>query len=195
METLRYVLALMMLAMLPGAVLFWFSIHPFIHFWRRFPVRLVLALHYCALLVLAVGIAWFGRGLLTVEYGTHWALFASGLLLLVVAVWFRRVLQRELSNARLTGAPELDPQRSDNLLLRTGVYARMRHPRYLQIFVVLLGWSLMVNFLAIYALVAAYLCVLMPLVWCEERELEERFGEDYRTYRREVPWRFVPGWI
>jgi hypothetical protein len=31
----RYYLALVMLAAIPPAILFWFSIHPFIRFWRR----------------------------------------------------------------------------------------------------------------------------------------------------------------
>ena len=42
METLRYGLALLLLSLLPGALLVWFSIHPFVRFWRRFSMRFVL---------------------------------------------------------------------------------------------------------------------------------------------------------
>jgi hypothetical protein len=35
MDTFRHVLTLLMLMFMPGAVLFWFLVHPFVRFWRR----------------------------------------------------------------------------------------------------------------------------------------------------------------
>jgi protein-S-isoprenylcysteine O-methyltransferase Ste14 len=192
MDTVRTWLAVLILAMLPGGILFWFSIHPFIRFWRRFSTGLVLTVHYAAALGLAGWIVWRREVLLGTDYGTNWWFFALGTLIFVCSALFRRRFQRELTNARLTGAPELDPSRPDNQLLRSGVYAHIRHPRYLQILGVLLGYALMVNYQSIYLTTLAYLLSLPPLIWLEERELSQRFGTDYEAYRRAVPWRFIP---
>jgi hypothetical protein len=46
MNTFRYVLAMLTLMFMPGAVLFWFLVHPFVRFWRRIGLRRSLAIHY-----------------------------------------------------------------------------------------------------------------------------------------------------
>lgn len=40
----------------PGSFLFWFSIHPFIQFWRKVGPWLTLAIHYALMLILAAGV-------------------------------------------------------------------------------------------------------------------------------------------
>ena len=45
MDRVRYYLALLILALVPPTILFWFSIHPFIRFWRRLGTRLTLVVH------------------------------------------------------------------------------------------------------------------------------------------------------
>ena len=64
-------------------------------------------------------------------------------------------------------------------------------PRYLQYLLVLAGFALMANYLALYLTLA----VLVPGIWLivilEEKELCARFGPAYDDYCRRVP-RFIP---
>ena len=69
--------------------------------------------------------------------------------------------------------------------------AHTRNPRYLDIIIGLAGWSLIINFPAIYWLFIGSTVGLYAVVLLEERELRTRFGEPYDEYCRAVP-RFVP---
>jgi protein-S-isoprenylcysteine O-methyltransferase Ste14 len=71
-------------------------------------------------------------------------------------------------------------------LVRSGPYALVRHPIYTGLLAALLGSAVMngeMRSLAAVALLAVALLVKMRL---EERWMVERFGEEYRQYRREV---------
>jgi protein-S-isoprenylcysteine O-methyltransferase Ste14 len=82
-----------------------------------------------------------------------------------------------------------DPPR--RLVVR-GVYRRVRNPMLSGVFLLLLGEAVLLGsppilfwFLAAFAVNALYI----PLV--EEPDLSRRFGEEYLTYKRNVP-RWVP---
>ncbi|MCW5898407.1 MAG: isoprenylcysteine carboxylmethyltransferase family protein [Flavobacteriales bacterium] len=80
----------------------------------------------------------------------------------------------------------LAPEREGGLV-RTGLHARVRHPIYTGIIVMLLGWCLAwpaMGTLLVAAMMLAYLPIGMRL---EERKLIALFGGEYERYRREVP--------
>ncbi|HWP00391.1 MAG TPA: isoprenylcysteine carboxylmethyltransferase family protein [Methylococcus sp.] len=87
--------------------------------------------------------------------------------------------------------PELAPARYPQRLLTEGPYARIRHPRYVQFMLALLGYALIANYLTVYAVVLVWLAGLYGIVVLEEKELRARFGEEYIEYARRVP-RFIP---
>jgi protein-S-isoprenylcysteine O-methyltransferase Ste14 len=99
---------------------------------------------------------------------------------------------RKVQRARFpTESPELSQRRYPGKLLTEGIYAKVRHPRYVEALLGTLGYALFANYLAVYiafllAIPALYLVVLL-----EERELRDRFGAEYEEYSRRVP-RFVP---
>jgi protein-S-isoprenylcysteine O-methyltransferase Ste14 len=141
-----------------------------------------------------VGVVALLRGrdqLLLVDYGTNWALVAVGACLLGAALWLRLKIQRDVPNTFLVGLPELEPHKRPQRLVRTGVYGRVRHPRYAQFFVALGGYTLIANYLGVYLIWLLWIPGIYVTVLFEERELRARFGEEYEQYCREIP-RFIP---
>ena len=191
MNAVRYWVALYIVAFVPGAFLFWFSIHPFVRFWRRVGPRRTLAIHYVLILFLAAAIFTARRPLLAVEFGTNPVLIAAAVPLFAIAAALRIVLSKHLKTRVLTGLPELAPDAYGSRLLMGGIYARIRHPRYAQMVLVLLAFALFTNYLATYVVFLLALVVVFPLTRIEERELRERFGAEYEAYRARVP-RFLP---
>lgn len=77
-------------------------------------------------------------------------------------------------------------------LVRTGLYARIRHPSYLGVLLIATGAALTVQSVPA-ALLALLLLVPVMILRMrdEERMLQDAFGASYETYRRES-WRLVP---
>ncbi len=69
--------------------------------------------------------------------------------------------------------------------------ARPWHPRYVAVLLGLVAVALFSNYLALYLLLPIGAAGLYVIVRLEERELVERFGDEYETYRDRVPM-FVP---
>jgi len=76
-------------------------------------------------------------------------------------------------------------------LVTGGIYARVRHPQYLGLFMIivalLIQWPTIVSLLMAPVLFLTY----VRLARREEREAEERFGEAYVSYKAQVP-AFIP---
>ena len=82
--------------------------------------------------------------------------------------------------------------RREDRLVTDGVYARMRHPQYTGLFLIVFGegivhWPTIVSVLAFPIIVFAYTWLARK----EERQLLEKFGDQYREYQRRVPM-FIP---
>lgn len=72
-------------------------------------------------------------------------------------------------------------------LVTEGIYSVMRHPQYLGLMFFTLGW--LIHWPTI---IGAAMWPLLALLYyrlarIEDRDLEERFGEEYRRYREAVP--------
>lgn len=191
LDTVRYWFAWLTVASLPAAVVYWYTLHPLVGFWRRvgkFATYTVLSL----LFVANLAIAWWWRSPL-MDAGDRpvLAFVVIGAVLYVAAGALERVVRRQLKFSVLAGSPELDPDGSGGHLLDQGIYARMRHPRYVSLTLGMLGVALLVNYRTVWILAVLLLPALFLVVLLEERELRGRFGERYAEYARRVP-RFVP---
>lgn len=191
MNQVRYVLALATVMFVPGSILFWFSLHPFIGFWRKVGARAALVFHYLLIALLAALVYWQRRRLLAIEFGSNWVLATIGVALLLAGAILKRQFGAHLRFRILTGLPELDPEKYQSRLLTEGIYARIRHPRYVEYFIVVLGYALISNYLAVYILTALLIPALALVIRWEERELRHRFGKQYEDYCSRVP-RFIP---
>ncbi|MDH3402149.1 MAG: hypothetical protein OES32_00440 [Acidobacteriota bacterium] len=189
-EAGRYYLALLLWISMPPALLFWVVVHPLARFWRRLGPRWT----FLAMLPLlaALGYAFWSwrEPALAARYPFRWPLSVLGLALYGLAVVIELRCRKHLTLRILVGVPELresDPGR----LLTEGIYAHTRNPRYLDLMIGVAGFSLVINFPAVYWLAIATVVGLWIVVLLEERELRERFGSPYEEYCRRVP-RFVP---
>ena len=191
MDTFRYGLAVVLVCTLPPFLLYWPVVHGFIEFWRRRGPTLTFVVVVGATLVGVAALYRVRAHLFLVDYGTNWALVTLGVGVLAIGVWLRVQINRVFPNATLLGLPELDPDRHPQLLVRSGIYARVRHPRYSQFFLALGGYALIANYLAVYLVWLLWLPGVYVIVLFEERELRVRFGADYEQYCRQVP-RFLP---
>jgi protein-S-isoprenylcysteine O-methyltransferase Ste14 len=87
---------------------------------------------------------------------------------------------------------DVNPSQPVMVLVTDGVFGWTRNPVYLGLWIALTGISLVFAF--------DWLLVLTPLAWVlvncavvrsEERYLEQRFGNEYRDYRKRVPRYFL----
>jgi protein-S-isoprenylcysteine O-methyltransferase Ste14 len=90
------------------------------------------------------------------------------------------------------GRDELAPWDPPRRLMIRGPYRRVRNPMLSGVLFVLVGEACVFQSWLFSAVAGAFLLfslVFVPLL--EEPQLEARFGDDYRRYRRHV-WRFLP---
>lgn len=191
MDTIRYLLALILVVSLPPLFLYWLLIHPLITFWRAKGVVVTYTVVLTFVAIGMIGLFSIRHELLATDFGTSYPLLSLGILFLVLAGAMRLAIQKHLTIKALLGLPEIAPDRYRRALVTDGIYARVRHPRYVQLLIALAGYALIANHLASYIVVALWLPAIYVIVALEERELLEHFGEIYANYCRRVP-RFIP---
>jgi protein-S-isoprenylcysteine O-methyltransferase Ste14 len=191
-DTARYYLALILVVSYPPAFGFWFVVHPFIDFWRRCGAWITYGLMFPLMIASCVGLYALREPLLRVQFGTSRVLLAVGAALYAGAIVVEVLCRRFLSLRTLLGVPEIKaPREGPGKLLCEGIYARVRHPRYVGVMLGGFGVAIASNYLAAYVTMIALVPVAYALTVIEEKELVQRFGEDYLHYRARVP-RFVP---
>ncbi len=187
MDRARAILALIVLVSYPPAIAFWFLVHPFIDFWRRVgPVRTYTVAFTGMLLMGAVLFALRGP-LLSVEFGTNRLLVAAAVAMYLSSLVVEAECRRYLRLPTLFGLPELRGDGSSQALLQEGIYARVRHPRYLGVLLGGTALALFTNYLAVYVVAILSVAGIYGITILEERELVRRFGERYEQYRERVP--------
>jgi protein-S-isoprenylcysteine O-methyltransferase Ste14 len=190
-ENVRYWIAVVILVSTPPAVLYWFVVHPFIGFWRRRGPAVTFTVVFIGYLALALVLYLAREPLLSVRGAWSPWLSALGGAAYLAAIAVELQTRRQLKLKVLVGLPEVVPSAHGPGLLTQGIYAHTRNPRYLTVMLALAGLALIVNYLAVWVLLVLMGPALRLVVYWEERELEERFGEEYLDYCCRVP-RFLP---
>lgn len=122
-------------------------------------------------------------------YNNPWALL--GLTLLTVSTLSGAASLRALSFKTLMALPEINPDKTPSRLVSRGIYKHIRHPRYLEFVLEVLGIAIAsglgANFvLLLYFVPAMYLASVL-----EEKELMQRLGREYIDYKSKTG-RFLP---
>ncbi len=166
---------------------FWMMVHPFANFWRarkRNPLALLVPLWISLWVVVALVTApW--RHVRLYSLPLTWFPAAA---LLAVGIWIYRRAGAGFSWSQLGGLPEVrGAEVSQQKLAVSGIRAWVRHPIYLGHLLEMVAWSLGSGLVVCFGLVVLAGVSGAVMVWMEDRELEHRFGEDYRRYRERVP--------
>ena len=77
-------------------------------------------------------------------------------------------------------------------LITGGIFQHIRHPHYVSLLIV--GFGLALFFYSLFALIIAFLAVPI-MIWSildEEKLLLKQYGQKYKDYMKEVPWRLIP---
>lgn len=190
MRTVAQHLAWIVSMVYAAVPVFWFLVHPLVDFWRRHKGSPYKVLVPAQLATIALGLLltwpWHRETLYDTPY-----MWLAALPFFVAAMSIFRRVKGHLSNQQLIGRNELAPERYEQRLVTTGPFARVRHPVYGAHFLMLLGWTVGSGLLVCYAMVGFSLAAGTIMITLEERELERRFGEPYREYKRRVP-AFLP---
>lgn len=72
-------------------------------------------------------------------------------------------------------------------LVTDGIYAFLRHPQYLGLIFIIVGFLIQWPTLPTLVMAPVLIALYVRLARREEEELESMFGETYRRYRQEVP--------
>jgi protein-S-isoprenylcysteine O-methyltransferase Ste14 len=190
MNRARYAIAVLMLVSVPISLGLWYLIHPFARAWRRVgPIWTYVILAGPATAV-GAGLWRYRKILLGRDLGTNSLIIALTVPAAVAGILVARARRRHLTQKILTGVPELS--RADKgRLLTEGIYGRVRNPRYLEFLLFVLVYVGFANYAGTWVLYILCFPAIHAIVLLEERELHDRFGEEYEAYRRRVP-RYLP---
>lgn len=191
MDIARSVFALLVIITYPPGVLLWLAIHPFSSFWRKLGPVWTYSLLGVPVGGMMVTMFLLRRRLLAVDFGTNpWLIFLAALCL-IGAGFISKNRRKYLTSAILSGIPEISSKKYPGELLKKGIYAKIRHPRYVEVFFWTLGYALFANHLTSYLVILSSIPVISLVIFFEERELQRRFGSEYEEYCKKVP-RFIP---
>jgi len=165
---------------------FWLLIHPHAEYWRsrpQSPYKILLPL-WIVMWIVTAAITAPWRKVLLFENKWTWIpaalLFCAGLILY-------KLSHAHFSLEQLSGLPEIGRGHNDQRLITTGIRARIRHPIYLAHLCEMLAWSLGTGLAVCLALTAWAIVTGAIMIKMEDRELEKRFGEEFRQYQSTVP--------
>lgn len=190
-DLFRYGMGCLLVIGLPPAMAYWFIVHPFVGFWRRMGPRKTFWILAVFFLGTAAALFPMRDAMLGRDLGRSLATAIVGIPLLVAASVISRKRRRYLSFKTLAGVPEIAPDEHGIGLLTEGIYGKIRHPRYVEITLGILGWALICNYAGLYVVIGLAIVALGLIVLMEERELHARFGPAYAEYAARVP-RFIP---
>lgn len=170
---------------------YWMLVHPHIAFWRARKVRLsMVGPLWIALWLIGAAITWPWRTV--VIYRAPWTWIPAAALILP-GLWIYTRARRDFTTDQVLGRSELQPESHEQRLNTSGIRARVRHPYYLGHLCELLGWTIGAGLMVLFALTAFAVITGALMIRAEERELEARFGSEYRDYKQRVP-AILPRW-
>ncbi len=106
-----------------------------------------------------------------------------GFILMIMGMGFNLLVRRELGKNWVPLSKTTEGQE----LVTSGIYSKIRHPFYASILILFLGVAVIA--LNVYALLFYILFIIAVIIRIkkEEKKLIDKFGDEYKVYREEVP--------
>jgi protein-S-isoprenylcysteine O-methyltransferase Ste14 len=184
MKALPWLAAIVLFFEMPVPI-YWLVLHTRIQFWRQ---------HVLAGYWIAIVLAWGGGDALLYHFRQQlfdWRAAAApswlavpGLLLIALDLFAFASSEMHLGTRRLVGQAELT---GTGELAVSGLYTRIRHPRYFGMIAGVLGGSLLIGLRPLWIISIFWCGLALSVIVLEERELRLRFGSAYSDYARRVP--------
>ena len=169
--------------------LFWLIVHPFADFLRvRRSRYYVIIPSWFVMMAVVYSMTWPWREAVLYHAPVAWL---AAVLLFAAAIVIYHRSHLDLSHIRVIGRSELGPGPARRLVTG-GIRQQIRHPIYLAHLCMLLAWTLGSGEVVLYGLTILALLTGWPMIRLEEAELERRFGDEYRAYKRAVPAALIP---
>ena len=194
MDAAAHWITLLTIVLFPPVMCSWLLIHPLTRQWRRLGPVATYAIVFLVIAALAALIASHRSLLLRIHFALDTPLIVLGGFWLAVGAYIGNQRGRQLTWRALFGVQQLSRTTEPGALVTDGIYARMRHPRYVEVWLMLAGLALVCNYVALYALTGIAIPLIYVIVVLEERELRDRFGVQHARYCRGTP-RFPRGTI
>ena len=166
--------------------LFWIVVHPFADRWRKRGRRayLVILPEWGGFIAIAFLILWPFR---FAHFYVSWFAWPPAAMFFLLGFSIYSAALRSFHHTQVSGLAELEPDRHRQQLVTTGIRSRVRHPIYLGHLCEILAWCVGTGLIALYVLAVFAVITGAVMIRLEDRELEGRFGEAYREYRKRVP--------
>lgn len=194
-DTVRYCFAIALLCGLPYVIISWSVIHPLANFWRRVGGYFAWIIVLLILAGIITTVNMYKKDLLAIDLGNNIFLIILSVVIWSAGLIFRIKYLKPLTYNIIKGVPEIFKDKYPGKLLSEGIYSKIRHPRYLQLFIIFLGFVMFANYLMPYIFLFAFSVCMPFVIILEERELQKRFGTEYQAYCDRVPYRLIPGVI
>ncbi len=164
---------------------FWLIIHPVPEYWRKHasPYRVILPA-WVMMIVAAAAATWRWYDVKLYDVPGAWILFFP---FAAMAIVFYRGSRKHISGEQIIGKSEVQPDKHEQKLVTSGMHGHVRHPIYVGHMLMMLGWTVGSGLAACFALTAFAFVTGVVMVRLEEKELEQRFGDAYREYKKNVP--------
>jgi protein-S-isoprenylcysteine O-methyltransferase Ste14 len=115
----------------------------------------------------------------------YWILATGGVVLIVIGIIFLVAARKKIKRTFGTG-----------MLCTIGVYSICRHPVYASwVIFIVPGLVLLANSWAALTIPPVMYVILRILVSKEEQYLEQKFGDEFRSYKKRVPAVLPLGWL
>jgi protein-S-isoprenylcysteine O-methyltransferase Ste14 len=183
---LKDLLAFITIIVWPVIPLFWIPVHAF----RRISRKLGVLTYLIPLLLwlpAAYLIYVYKDFLLLYRIGLPDMVNISGRVLFIIGLGLQLWTVKLLGLPAIMGLPELTP-RVKGRLVKEGAFSIVRHPTYLSHTIMFGGIFFLTEVISVgIVLVLDFILVHAVIIPLEDKELSERFGDEYREYKKKVP--------